>query len=165
MNKFSLLFLLFLFFSLPINLNAQDSSNVFINAGIITNIQKCDECKKSDTGGSIRIGILTDRRFGYFIGYSWFKEYHEDWIEYDDEGSLLFGGIGYRLYKNNNLRIYINLGIGLERFVSTYSNRTEEESSIKPDLGLLFNLNHINLYTGWQPSEPSHYLFGLGFTI
>lgn len=165
MNKFIKLFLLVFTISLPINLNAQDSSNVFINAGIITNIQKCDQCKKSDTGGSIRLGILTERKLGYFVGYSWFKEYHEDWIDYDDEGNLIFGGIDYRIYKDNKFRVYINVGIGLEQFISTYPNRTEKESSIKPDLGLLFNLSRINLYMGWQPSEPSHYIFGLGVTI
>ena len=144
---------------------AQDSSNVFVNAGIITNLEKCSECEKTDTGGSFRIGVLTDGKIGYYAGYVWFKEYHPDYIEYDDKGTIFLAGIDYRILKRGNLRLYLNFGLGIEKFISTYPDRTETESSVKPDFGLLMNKRHINLYVGWQPSDPHHYNVGAGFTF
>jgi hypothetical protein len=144
---------------------AQDRSDIFLNAGIITNLEKCSECEKADTGGSIRIGILTKEKMGYYAGYIWFNEYHLDFIEYDDEGTLVFGGIGYLFFKRGNFRTYLNFGLGIEDFKSTYPDRIETESSIKPDIGFLINLNKLNAYLGWQPSDPSHYNIGIGFTI
>lgn len=150
---------------IPSFVTGQDSSDVFLNAGVITNLEKCSECEKADTGGSLRIGILTKGKIGYYAGYVWFKEYHPDYIEYDDKGSILIAGIDYRILKRGNLRMYLNFGLGIEKFISTYSNRTETESSIKPDFGLLFNINHINMFVGWQPSDPHHYNIGAGLTF
>ena len=48
---------------------------------------------------------------------------------------------------------------------STYPSRTETETSFKPDFGLLFNINHFNIYAGWQPSGPHHINIGVGFTL
>ena len=144
---------------------AQDSSDVFVNAGFITNLEKCSECEKADTGGSIRIGVLTKGKMGYFAGYVWFKEYHPDYIEYDDKGSVFLAGVDYRILEKDDLRLYLNFGLGIEEYKSTYPDRTETASSIKPDIGLLMNMSHINLYVGWQPSDPHHYNVGVGFTL
>ena len=154
-----------MFLLIPHELLAQDSSKVFLNVGLITNLEKCSECEKVDTGGSIRIGILTKGKMGYYAGYVWFKEYHPEYIEYDDKGSILLAGIDYRIFRRDNLRCYINFGLGIEKFISTYPNRTETESSVKPDIGLLFDFRFINAYFGWQPSDPHHYNIGIGFTI
>ena len=162
--KLNLLILL-LFVLIPNESNAQDSSRIYLNAGYITNLEKCSECEQADTGGSIRIGILTKGKFGFYAGYLWFKEYHLDYIEYDDKGSAPLIGINYRLLTRGNLQLYVNLGLEIEKFTSTYPNRTEDERNIKPDFGLLFNINHVNAYLGWQPSEPPHINIGIGFTF
>ncbi|MFC1528020.1 hypothetical protein ACFL5D_04700 [Candidatus Neomarinimicrobiota bacterium] len=154
-----------MFLLIPHELLAQDSSKVFLNVGLITNLEKCSECEKADTGGSIRQGILTKGKMGYYAGYVWFKEYHPEYIEYDDKGSILLAGIDYRIFRRDNLRCYINFGLGIEKFISTYPNRTETESSVKPDIGLLINYRFINTYIGWQPSVPHHYNIGAGFTF
>ncbi len=156
---------LMIFLIISSEVTAQDSSQVFFNAGLITNIKKCSECEKVDTGGSFRIGVLTKGKMGYYVGYIWFKEYHPDYIDYDDKGSILLGGIDYLIFKRNNIRCYFNFGLGIEKYISTYPNRTETESSIKPDIGLLFDFKVINTYFGWQPSDPHHYNLGLGFKI
>ena len=157
--------LVILFLFIPYGVNAQDSSDVFLNVGLITNLEKCSECEKSDTGGSFRIGVLTKGKMGYYVGYVWFKEYHPDYIEYDDKGSILLAGIDYRIFRSGDLRCYINFGLGIEKFISTYTDKSETESSVKPDIGLLINYKFINTYFGWQPSDPHHYNLGIGFTI
>ena len=119
-------FLMFLL--IPHKLLAQDSSKVFLNVGLITNLEKCSECEKADTGGSIRLGILTKGKMGYYAGYVWFKEYHPEYIEYDDKGSILLAGIDYRIFRRDNLRCYINFGLGIEKFISTYPNRRKNFS-------------------------------------
>ena len=57
------------------------------------------------------------------------------------------------------------MGLGYEKYLSVYSTRTETETSFKPDLGILFNINKFNIYTGWQPSDPSHINIGIGITL
>lgn len=39
-------------------------------------------CTQADRGGSIRLGYLTEERYGFYAGYLWFKEFHADYIEY-----------------------------------------------------------------------------------
>ena len=72
---------------------AQQSSRIYVNAGYITNLSKCDECTQKDRGGSVRVGLLGKGKFGFYAGYLWFTEYHEDFIEYDDAGSGIVAGI------------------------------------------------------------------------
>lgn len=157
----SALFTLFCSFSIL----AQDSLRVYINAGYVTNFQKCDECTKADIGGSIRIGILTKKWVGFYVGYLRFNEYHKDYIDYDDAGVLYIGGADLRFLKTGNVECYAKVGLAYEKFISTYSNRTETETSVKPDFGLLVNINKFNIHLGWQPSEPHHINAGLGLTF
>ncbi len=157
--------LLFLYF-VPFNASGQDSLRFYVNAGYITNLKKCEDCTKADAGGSIRIGILTKGRMGYYVGYLWFKEFHKDFIEYDDKGRAFLGGIDFCILKKNNFRWYVQAGLEIEKFISTYPNgKTDTEINPKPDFGCLFNFNHVNAFVGWQPSEPAHINFGIGFTI
>jgi hypothetical protein len=143
-----------------------EKTRFYFNAGYITNIKKCTDCTKADAGASIRAGILTKNRFGFYAGYIFFREYHKDYIGYDDEGSGFVGGIDFMLMKRNKTRLYLKAGLLNEVFKATYPNgRTDKETNIKPDFGLLLNLNFINAYLGWQPSDPPHINLGLGITI
>ena len=144
---------------------AQDRIRPYLNAGYITSLTKCDDCIQADRGGSIRFGILTKKRLGFYAGYLWFKVFHANYIPYDDKGSMLIAGIDFLLVKKGIFKGYLKLGLGNEKFISVYPNRTETESSIKPDFGLLFNFNRVNAYIGWQPSEPAHFNLGIGFTF
>lgn len=164
MKTFALHMLITACLLIPCESNAQDTLRVYLNAGYISSFIQPEDCTRPDAGGSIRIGILTKGIIGFYTGYAWFKEYHEDFIEYDDKGSLLIAGIDLRLLRKKDFRLYCKLGIMNEKFISTYTNRTETESSIKPDIGLLFNYKHFNVYTGWQPSEPVHFNIGVGYT-
>ena len=161
-SSFLLLMTLALF--LPGQIEAQSRTRPYVNVGYVTNIEKCSECEKRDTGGSIRVGMLTEGRFGFYAGYVWFNEYHPAYIEYDDEGTLIVGGVDIRLVRAGTVSLYGKVGLGREEFTSTYSNRTETETSMKPDLGLLLNLGNLNLYAGWQPSDPPHINVGVGLT-
>lgn len=146
---------------------AQDSLKFYINAGYLTSFIKPDDNTSPDDGGSIRIGVLTKKRLGYYAGYAWFKEYHSDYIEYDDKGSLFLAGINYRLFGKKATRCYLNAGLAFENFISVYrmNSKKESEFTVKPELGLLFNINFINLFLGWQPSDAPHYILGVGFTF
>ena len=141
MKSFILPVLILVFLSISYKSNAQDTLGIFINAGYISSIITPDGCIKPDAGGSARIGILTKGKLGFYACYAWFNEYHEEYVEYDDKGSLFIAGIDYRLTKKGNFRGYINLGMGIERYVSTYrhSSMTDIETSVKPDIGLLLN--------------------------
>ena len=150
---------------LSIKSTAQERIRPYLNVGYITSIGKCSDCIHADRGGSIRLGILTRKKLGFYGGYLWFKVFHPDYIPYDDKGSMLVGGIDFRLLKMGKFKCYIKLGIGVEKFTSVYVNRTETETSPKPDFGLLFNFNYFNTYAGWQPSEPGHFNLGIGFTL
>ena len=152
-----------LFFSL--SLKGQDSLKVYLNAGYITNIQKCDECTQADTGGSIRVGLLTKKWYGFYLGYIWFNEYHSNYIEYDDRGKGVLFGLDVRILEKNDFRANIKAGLFIEKFISEYANRTESETSIKPDFGLLLNYKYLNFLLAWQPSEPHHINLGIGFTF
>jgi len=144
----------------------QDSTRYYINIGYLTNIKKNSETLKADQGASIRIGLLTKKRLGFYIGYVFFKEYHPAYAEYDDEGYGFIGGIDFMVLRKKNTKLYLKTGLFNEKYKSTYkSGRTEIESSLKPDFGLLLNINHFNAYLGWQPSDPSHINIGLGITI
>ena len=162
-KSFSQVLLIILLF--PIMGSAQDYSKFYINAGYITNFQKCEECVKADAGGSVRLGYLSKKRLGFYAGYLWFNEYHKDYIGYDDKGNAFLAGIDLLIVRQNKMQLYAQLGIENEKFISTYPNRTESETNIKPDLGLLINCNHINGFIGWQPSEPHHINLGLGITL
>jgi hypothetical protein len=151
--------------SLPCASEAQDRARLYVNAGYVTNLQKCSECEKADTGGSIRVGVFTKGRLGLYAGYVWFQEYHPAYIGYDDEGTLLMAGVDIRLVKKGSVEWYAKVGLGREEFTSTYPNRTETETSMKPDLGLLLNIRHFNTYVGWQPSDPPHINIGVGLTL
>jgi hypothetical protein len=143
----------------------QDTLRLYLNAGYVTSIIRPDDCTRPDAGFSARIGILTNKRIGFYAGYTGFQEYHNESIEYDDKGSLYIAGIDYRLLRRGEFRWYVKLGAAVEQFISTYPTRTETETSFKPDLGFLFNFKYFNLYAGWQPSAPSHFNIGLGFTL
>jgi hypothetical protein len=144
---------------------SQDSRGPYFNIGYITNLKKCEDCTQADRGGSIRMGYLTQKRIGFYAGFLWFKEYHADYIEYDDRGWGVIAGLDFRILQKENFDWYIKGGIMSEKFISTYDYRTESETSIKPDLGFQFNYRMMNLYLGWQPSEPSHYNVGIGLTL
>jgi hypothetical protein len=145
----------------------QKKSKKYINIGYVTNLQKCDECKRADTGGSIRIGVLREKRLGYYGGFIFFNEYHPDWEAYDDKGYLFIAGLDYRILKSNDFEWYAKAGLALEYFVSPYRNstRVETERSFKPDFGFLFNFRHFNVVFAWQPSEPHHYNLGIGYSF
>jgi len=145
----------------------QDSTSFYINIGYITNIQKNSETVKADQGASLRLGILTKKRLGFYAGYIFFKEYHPTYAEYDDEGYGFVGGIDYMILKKNDLKLYLKAGLFLEKYKSTYrhSGKVEIETSPKPDFGILLNYKHFNAYLGWQPSDPPHINIGVGMTI
>lgn len=164
-NSSRLLLLVPLLLTLPDESQAQDRVRPYFNVGYVTNISKCDECEKADTGGSVRVGLFTRGRLGFFAGYLWFKEHHPDYIGYDDEGKLLIAGVDLRFWRTGGVDWYAKLGLAREEFTSTYPGRTESETSMKPDLGLLLNISHFNVHAGWQPSDPPHINFGVGITI
>jgi len=157
--------LVFMFLLIHSECYSQDKRGPYINVGYITNLKKCEACTQADRGGSIRLGYLTEGRLGFYAGYLWFKEFHADYIEYDDKGWGVIVGLDFRILRKEDFDWYIKGGVMSEKFISTYDNRTESETSIKPDLGFLFNYRFINLYLGWQPSEPAHYNVGIGFTL
>ena len=137
----------------------------YLNVGYVSNLQKCSECIHADRGFSVRIGLLTHGRFGFYAGYLWFKEYHTEQVGYDDRGAGLLAGLDFMLLKKGDFRWYINLGIFNEKFTSTFPGGSDTETSVKPDFGVLFNFSHINLSLGWQPSEPHHINLGIGLTF
>ena len=146
--------------------NTQSKVRPYLNLGYITNLQKCSECTQRDQGFSVRIGLLTRGRFGFYAGYIWFKEFHSDIIGYDDKGRGPMAGLDVMLLKRGDFRWYVNLGIFYEKFIATYpGGNTDTETSIKPDFGVLFNINHFNASLGWQPSEPHHINLGVGVTF
>ncbi len=150
---------------LPLDGEAQDMWRPYFNVGYVTNIEKCDECEKKDTGGSVRVGVFNRGRFGFYAGYLWFKEHHPAYIGYDDEGSVLLAGIDYRFLRTGGAEWYAKVGIAREKFTSTYPDgRTDDETNFIPDFGLLLNISHFNTYLGWMPSDPHHINIGIGVT-
>jgi hypothetical protein len=157
----------------PLSNYAQDDESVqkkskkYVNIGYVTNLRKCGECKRADTGGSIRVGVLREKRLGYYGGFIFFNEYHPDFEAYDDAGYLAILGLDYRIYKNNDFEWYAKAGLALEFFMSYYRNssRVEVERVFKPDFGFLFNYRHFNMVLAWQPSAPHHYNLGIGYTF
>lgn len=159
------LFLVSLLLLLPGRIEAQEGERLYLNAGYVTNLSKCDECEKRDTGFSIRAGLLTTGRLGFYAGYLRFKEHHSPNAEYDDEGTLLIAGVDLRIFRTGGVDGYAQLGLAREEFKSTYtSGRTDSETQIKPDFGLLLNINHFNVLMAWQPSDPPHFNIGIGIT-
>lgn len=160
---FTFTFLLFFSLSNSTISNAQDTLRPYFNVGFITSIIQPSGRTASDSGGSVRVGLFTKSRFGPYIGYAWFKEHESG--EYYDKGSLFIGGADYRILRNGNFEMYIKLGLIIEKYISVYSDYDDTETSLKPDFGVLFNINQFNFYTGWQPSDPSHFNFGIGYTF
>lgn len=150
---------------LSTNATSQDSLKAYLNIGYITSIIVPEDCTQADVGGSIRIGVLNKKKLGFYVGYAWFQEYHEDFIEYDDKAKLYIAGIDYRLIKRGGFTGYLKLGLAVEDFISVYPKRTENEISLKPDFGAMIHVGHFNVYLGWQPSAPSHYNIGAGFSF
>jgi len=155
----------FLFLLFPSEASAQEELRLFLNAGYVTNLEKCPECEKADTGGSIRAGVFTSGRWGFYAGYLWFKEHHPPTIDYEDKGSVLLAGIDFRFLRTGGVNWYAQLGMAREKFISTYSSRTETETSFIPDLGLLLGIGHFNALAAWQPSDPFHINLGVGVTL
>ena len=176
-----LLPILLIFSSLIVHLNASDISKieilafqdstqmdslrVYVNIGYLSSFITPDDCTRPDVGGSFRLGIFSRKRFGYYLGYSWFNEFHEDFIEYDDKGRLFIAGVDFQIMRKKEIQIYVKVGLAMEQFISTYPNRTETETGFKPDFGILVNARKFNAYIGWQPSDPSHYNIGIGYTL
>ena len=155
--------LIFLF--APGKSNAQDSLRLYLNGGYITNFKKSVDSSQPDTGGSIRIGLLTKGRMGYYTGLLWFKEFNLAGIGYDDRGIAFLAGIDYLFLKSGNLYWYIQAGLEAEKFISDYPTYSESETNIKPDIGLLLNYKFINFFIGFQPSDQTHINMGVGFTV
>lgn len=151
-------------FSLPRVAEAQNGPRPYVNAGYVTSLEQCDECEKKDAGGSIRVGLLTEGRFGFYAGYLWFTEYHVPQVGYDDKGSGVVAGIDVRVLSKGIVQGYAKVGIFVEKFTSDYPGRTESETSPKPDLGFLLHIGHFNTFVGWQPSDPPHFNVGIGLT-
>lgn len=149
----------------PSKSEAQDELRLYFNAGYVTNLEKCPECEKADTGGSIRAGIFTSGRWGFYAGYLWFKEHHPPTIDYEDKGSVLLAGIDFRFLRTGSVDWYAQVGMAREKFISTYPNRTETETNFIPDLGLLLGIGHFNALVAWQPSDPFHINLGVGVTL
>jgi hypothetical protein len=159
------LFVVPLILLLPRGSEAQEHARLYLNAGYVTNLQKCDACDKADTGFSVRVGLLRTGRLGFYAGYLRFKEYNVPTTGYDDEGKLIIAGVDLRLLETGPVDWYAKFGLASEEFISTYYNgRTESETNIKPDIGLLLNISHFNALLAWQPSEPSHFNVGIGIT-
>jgi len=168
MKKPTIIFLIIsLFLLISSQAYSQQKNRKYINAGYVTNLKACDECKQADAGFSIRLGVLPEKRLGYYGGFIYFKEFHPDYIDYDDEGYVFIGGLDYRILKNKNFEFYLKGGLAVENFVSTYrnSNSVDTELSLKPDFGILFNIKHFNIVLAWQPSDPHHYNVGIGYTF
>lgn len=142
-----------------------------MNLGYVTSVIAGTNNEKADRGGSIRAGILNkglfgNGRFGFYGGYLWYNEFSLPDAEYSDRGSLLMLGVNFLTYKKGNSNWYLNLGLSREKFISTYATgRSEYEINIIPDFGVLYNIKNINIYLGWQPSEPHHFNLGLGYTF
>lgn len=162
-----LFFLISLLLLLAFQSYSQQKNRNYINAGYVTNLEACEDCEKADAGFSLRLGHISEKRLGYYVGFIYFKEFHPATIDYDDEGYLFIGGLDYRILKNNNFEWYLKGGLAVEAFVSPYrnSNRKETEWSLKPDFGFLFNIKHFNIILAWQPSDPHHYNVGIGYTF
>lgn len=143
----------------------QSKVRPYLNLGYITNLQQGEGTIKRDQGFSVRVGLLTRGRFGFYAGYIFFKEFHTEDVEYGDKGRGPVVGLDFMLVKRENFRWYVNLGLFNEKFISTYPGHTESETSLKPDFGVLFNFNHINASLGLQPSEPHHFGLGVGATF
>ena len=142
-----------------------DSLRININIGYLSSFIIPVDCTRPDVGGSFRLGVFSRKRFGYYLGYSWFNEFHKEFIEYDDKGRLYILGIDFLFMRKKEIQLYGKIGLAMEQFISTYTNRTETETSFKPDFGILRNIKKFNAYIGWQPSAPSHYNMGLGYTF
>lgn len=163
---------LFVFLLLPLSVYSQSRLKIYFNAGYITNLKKGDAVTQADRGGSFRVGILNkglfgNGRFGFYGGYAWFNEFHDNSAEYDDKGKLILAGIDFLALKRPKSNWYIKLGIGREYYYSVYryEDRIEIEKGFAPDFGVLYNIKNFNAYLGWQPSDPHHINFGFGITF
>ncbi len=141
-----------------------------MNAGYITNLKKGTDSKRADSGGSVRIGLLHrglfgNGRMGIYAGYTWYREYNLDNVDYDDSGFAFIGGVDYKLLRINDFQLYIKGGLGPAKYISTYPTYKETEISIKPELGLLFCYRYINFYAGWQPSDAQQINIGIGLIL
>lgn len=162
-DLYTIPFLIFFIFSYSTSTKAQDSLRIYFNVGFVTSIVQPPGRLSPDSGGSVRVGLFTKSRFGPYIGYVWFKE--DETGEYYDKGSLFIGGIDYRLLRRGDFEMYAKAGLIIEKYISVYSDREDTEISPKPDFGLLINVSKFNAYAGWQPSDPSHFNLGVGFTF
>jgi hypothetical protein len=147
--------------------NAQTKVSPHFNAGYITSIGECEDCTKVDEGGSVRIGLLTSGRLGYYAGYIWFKKHFDRTrVDYDDEGSGIVAGVDFLLNKEGEVKWYLKGGLFFENLKSTYdSGKTENQFSPKPDFGLFVHYKFFNVLLAWQPSDPSLINLGAGLTL
>ena len=152
---------------LPNETNAQNKVRPYFNAGYVTSLGECEDCLKVDQGGSVRVGLLTSGRMGYYAGYLWFKKYFDRTrVEYDDQGSGFLAGVDFLLNRKGEVKFYLKGGLFFENLKSTYGNgRTENQFSPKPDLGLFVHYKFLNVLLAWQPSDPSLINLGVGLTL
>lgn len=136
----------------------------YFNVGYVTNLALgCSDCNK-DSGGSIRIGILTKGRLGFYTGYLWYNVDHFEVTDYDDKGSAFLFGIDLRLIIRPDFKYYLQLGMASEKFKSIYhsSNRIETENYLIPQLGIVFHTLNYNAYIGMG---ATHFNLGVGVTL
>ncbi|MFC2126485.1 hypothetical protein ACFLU5_16975 [Bacteroidota bacterium] len=136
----------------------------YLNAGYVTNLKRgCTECSK-DSGGAVKLGILTKGRFGFNAGYMWYNVEYNQPTDYDDSGSAMLLGLDFLLNNVLNFQWYLQAGIAFEKFESIYqnSNRIDTERSVMPYFGFLFNIKKFNTYIGMK---PPHVNVGVGYTF
>lgn len=135
-----------------------------MNVGYGTNFGgDCFDCNK-ETGGSIRLGLLTRGKWGFYVGYVWYSVEQGRPSDYEDSGSAILAGVDFLLLRRGFFEWYLQGGLAYDMFTSDYynSNLTETETSIVPQLGVVFHYRKLNAYAG---VGSSLFNVGLGFTL
>lgn len=105
----------------------QIKSGLYLNAGYLTNLSSgCEDCDKQ-TGGSLRAGYSTQRKWGFHIGYVWYNVELVDVVDYEDKGAALVLGVDFRLVNNLNFRWYLLFGLAFDSYTSTYPSTGRED--------------------------------------
>ncbi len=151
-------------FGVDVDSKTHDKIRPYVNAGYVTSLTPgCSDCNK-DSRGSIRIGVLTKGKFGFYAGYVWYNVDHFDVTDYDDKGTALLPGIDFFLLKKSVFQWYLQMGIANEKFESIYHNssRIDTENYIIPQLGFLFHIKKFNTYAGMG---TAHFNVAVGLTL
>ena len=139
----------------------------YLNIGYLSNLPGPDDNRNA--GGSLRMGILTKGKFGFHLGYAWYKvDFYTDPDapppDYEDKGSAWLLGVDFRLMDKAFFQWYLQAGLANEKFESVYynSSRIDIENSIIPQLGFMFHMKSINAYIGMG---AANFNIGVGYTF